>query len=196
MSNASLIAKAADTLSERYGSAVHKRVEFRGDQFLTFGKNDIHEVIRWTRDALGFDMLVDLCSVDHFGSDPRFEVVYTLSQSETGVNLTFKVELGDGEAVPTITDLFKAADWHEREAWDLMGIPFEGHPDLRRILMWDGYPYHPLRKDFPVEGLPTELEGVAFTETAPTDGEPFVTSPCAGTATEREPRSIREIRER
>lgn len=179
----------ADKITERYGNSVLERVSFRDQQIFTFSRDDIHEVLRWTRDALGFDMLIDLCSVDNFGDEPRFEVVYTVTQAETGSNLTFKVKVNDGESVPTITDLYKAADWHEREAWDMMGIPFEGHPDLRRILMWEGFPYYPLRKDFPIEGVPTELEGVAFSEAAPTDGEPFRTIPCQGTAAQREPRA-------
>lgn len=192
-STAELIAQAADKVAERYGDAVLNRAVFRGDQFLSFSRDNIHEVIRWTRDALGFNMLVDLCSVDNFGSDPRFEVVYTLTQAETGVNLTFKTTLNEDESVPTMTDLFEAANWHEREAWDLMGIRFDGHPDLRRILMWEGYPYHPLRKDFPVEGLPTELEGIAFSETAPTKGGPFATTPCSGPSVLREPQSLRKV---
>jgi hypothetical protein len=79
--------------------------------------------------------------------------------------------------LPTVTTVWRGADWHEREIYDMMGIRFRGHPDLRRILMWEGYPYFPLRKDFPLAGKPTELPDVAFTKPAPLEGGPFVTLP-------------------
>ena len=66
--------------------------------------------------------------------------------------------------MPTVTDIWATADWHEREAYDMYGIKFTGHPDLRRILMWDGYPFYPLRKDFPLAGRPSEMPDVAFTQ--------------------------------
>jgi NADH-quinone oxidoreductase subunit C len=84
---------------------------------------------------------------------------------------------------PTVTHLWPAADWHERETWDLMGVTFSDHPDLRRILMWDGYPHHPLRKEFPLAGIETELPDIEVAEeteakviAAPMMGGPFVAS--------------------
>ena len=77
--------------------------------------------------------------------------------------------------MPTVSRVWQDADWHEREIFDMMGIRFTGHPDLRRILMWDGYPYFPLRKDFPLEGKPSEMPDVAFSAVAPLEGGPFVT---------------------
>ena len=90
--------------------------------------------------------------------------------------------------LPTVTGVWPAANWHEREVYDMMGTRFRGHPDLRRILMWEGYPYFPLRKDFPLAGRPSEMPGVAFTEAAPLEGGPFVTAPGGRDAIEREPR--------
>jgi NADH-quinone oxidoreductase subunit C len=90
--------------------------------------------------------------------------------------------------LPTVTGVWRTADWHEREIFDLMGIRFCGHPDLRRIIMWDGYPYHPLRKDFPVAGKPTDVPDVAFTGAAPIEGGPFVTDPGGKDSVAREPR--------
>ena len=172
----SQIKTAADNAQNRFGKdVITDRYEFRGDITLTVARHAVADVVRWLRDSAGFDMMVNLCSVDNMGESPRFEVNYTLTQAETGVNLSLKTKVDDGEEVPSVTEIFQSANWHEREVWDLMGIKFSGHPDLRRILMWEGYPYFPLRKDFPVQGVPTELPGVAFTEAAPTQGAPFAT---------------------
>lgn len=180
---------AAKTLA-RFGATVILGVEEGcGDVTLIVDSKEITEVMRWMRDSLGFDMLVNLCSVDHDARLPRFEVVYVLSEAEEGVNVTLKVRCADGESVPSVCEIFQSANWLEREVYDLMGIPFSAHPDLRRIMMWEEYPYHPLRKDFPVQGIPTEVPGVAFTETAPTEGAPFATVQGTGTSKTREPRS-------
>jgi NADH-quinone oxidoreductase subunit C len=90
--------------------------------------------------------------------------------------------------LPTVTSVWRTADWHEREIYDMMGVRFRAHPDLRRIIMWEGYPYFPLRKDFPLGGKPTDLPDIAFTKTAPIEGGPFVTMPGGRDAIEREPR--------
>ena len=131
--------------------------------------------------------------MDNFGDEPRFEVVYELYQFERGEYLRLRVRVSEDElTVPSVSKVWATADWHEREAYDMFGIVFAGHPDLRRILMWDGYPYFPLRKDFPLAGKPSDVPDVAFTKAAPLAGGPFVTAPTTGTTQEREPRS-REI---
>ncbi|HAO97174.1 MAG TPA: NADH-quinone oxidoreductase subunit C, partial [Verrucomicrobiales bacterium] len=94
----------------------------------------------------------------------------------TYLRLKISVDEEDCE-VPSVTSLWRTADWHEREVYDMMGVRFTDHPDLRRILMWEGYPYYPLRKDFPLEGKPTEIPDVASTDVAPLEGGPFVTLP-------------------
>jgi NADH-quinone oxidoreductase subunit C len=104
---------------------------------------------------------------------------------------------GDTEPVaPSATGLWPAANWHEREAYDMFGITFEGHPDLRRILMWDGYPYHPLRKEFPLAGIETVLPDSEVAEetkakviAAPMMGGPFVASAGEMNLTDAEPRA-------
>ena len=179
---------AADKICARFPQITTK--EFRGDITLTIAPEILTQAMRYAKDACGFDMLVCVSSVDNMGQEPRFEVNYTITQAETGANLLVRTPVSESDCtVPSMVPVWRSANWLEREQYDLMGIEFTGHPDLRRIMMWDGYPYHPLRKDFPVAGKPTELPGVAFTEKAPTAGGPFTTTPGVKTAGEREPRA-------
>jgi NADH-quinone oxidoreductase subunit C len=96
--------------------------------------------------------LVDLCGVDFPGRNPRFEVVYHVCDPTAGRWARLKVTAGEDTPVPSVTGVWRGADWPEREVWDLFGVRFEGHPDLTRLLLWEGFDGHPLRKDFPVEG--------------------------------------------
>lgn len=163
------------------------RNEFRGDITLTVQPEDLLRVMGYAKEACGFNMLVCVSSVDNMGREPRFEVNYTITQAETGANLLVRCPVGEEKpAVPSVVPVWISANWLEREQYDLMGIEFTGHPDLRRIMMWDGYPYHPLRKDFPVQGKEFEQAGMAFTQVAPTAGGPFTTAP-GNTAGDREP---------
>lgn len=182
------IADAVRTLQEKF--KVLARTEFRGETTLLIEAAAIREVCLFCRDSLGFTFLVDVSSVDNFGTDPRFEVVYELCHFETNDHLRLKLTVSEDElSVDTVSDIWATANWHEREIFDMMGIKFNGHPDLRRILMWDGYPYFPLRKDFPLAGKPSDVPDVAFTKAAPLAGGPFVTVPSAATTKDREPRS-------
>ena len=164
--------------------------EFRGETTLLLEREAIKDACRLAKDQLGFNFLLDVSGVDNFGDDPRFQVVYELYSMERGEWLRFKVQVSEDDlTVPTISDLWATADWHEREVFDMYGIRFAGHGDLRRILMWDGYPYFPLRKDFPLGGLPSDAPDVAFSRKAPMEGGPFVTIPTTATTKDREPRS-------
>jgi NADH-quinone oxidoreductase subunit C len=114
------------------------------------------ETCRHLKDGESFTFLVDLTAVDWKERDPRFDVVYWLHSFDRGnERVRLKVGVKDGDACPTVSDVWETANWMEREVFDLFGIAFEGHPDLRRILTWDGFQGHPLRKDFPVEGIDT-----------------------------------------
>ena len=171
---------------------VKKKIEFRGETTLLLDREQIKPLCAFCKTELGFNYLVDVSSVDNFGEEPRFEIVYELYSYSSGGHLRLKCSVSEDDLeIPTITDLWATANWHEREIFDMMGIRFSGHPDLRRILMWDGYPYFPLRKDFPLAGRPTELPEVAFTQIAPLEGGPFVTIPTTATTKDREPRARR-----
>ncbi|MHA3775472.1 NADH-quinone oxidoreductase subunit C [Verrucomicrobiota bacterium sgz303538] len=169
---------------------VLKKVEFRGETTLYVELEAIHEICQFAKEQLGYTFLLDLSGVDNFGEDPRFEVVYELYHFERGDHLRLKISVSEDELeVPTVSDIWATADWHERECFDMYGIRFRGHPDLRRILMWEGYPFFPLRKDFPLAGRPSEMPDVAFSRSAPLEGGPFVTVPSTATVKDREPRS-------
>ncbi len=184
--------EAAKMISERFGDSVLGSNEFRGETGVDLKPEVLRAVAEYAKSELGFDYLLDIASVDHFGEEPRYEVVYELSVLETGTHLRLKVKISeDDPVVDSVMDIWPTANWHEREIYDMMGIRFAGHNDLRRILMWEGYPYHPLRKDFPLEGKPSEVAEVAFTNPAPLAGGPFVTAPTDGITLVREPRARR-----
>jgi NADH-quinone oxidoreductase subunit C len=180
----------SNQLLARFPEVVTAPVEFRGEFTQRVLNSElIAEVCAHAKAALGCDYLVDVTGIDNYGEDPRFTVVYELYGLSHRCYLRLKTAVSEERAeLPTVTTVWRTADWHEREIYDMLGIRFRGHPDLRRILMWDGYPYYPLRKDFPLAGKPTELPQVAFTEPAPMEGGPFVTVAGGKDAVAREPR--------
>jgi NADH-quinone oxidoreductase subunit C len=111
------------------------------------------DTCRTLRDAetLKFEVLVEVTAADYFPRDPRFEIVYHLLSIARNARLRLKVRAGDGESVPTVQDVWRSAGWLEREVWDMFGVVFDGHPDLRRLLMPDDWEGHPQRKDYPVQ---------------------------------------------
>ena len=183
MSN--LVAK----IQEQYGDYVISTKEFRGEHTVVIQKEALKAVMLYFRDHLGLDFLVDVCSVDHESIDPRFEMVYEIAKMDNSDRIRIKVPVAEDEEVDTVSDIWATANWHEREVYDLMGICFTDHPNMKRILMWEGYPYHPLRKEFPLAGKPTEMPDVAFTGVAPMEGGPFVTSSGASDTVSAEPRA-------
>jgi NADH-quinone oxidoreductase subunit C len=178
------------SLEKSLGEKIQNKTEFRGETTCTISPSDLREVAKLCRDELSFDYLIDITSIDNFGDEPRFEIVYELYSMALAVHLRLKLRVSeDAAAVDTVSDIWPTANWHEREIYDMMGIKFNGHPDLRRILMWDGYPFFPLRKEFPLEGLPSDTPDVAFTKVTPMEGGPFVTRPSTANAKDREPRA-------
>jgi NADH-quinone oxidoreductase subunit C len=180
----------AGKLKERFGDLLSGPTEFRGELTLTLLDADrIVEVARAAKHELGFNLLVDLSSVDNYGEDPRWTIVYELYGIDHGHYLRLKTNVGEEKSeLPSVSAVWRTAEWHEREIYDMMGIRFRGHPDLRRILMWEGYPYFPLRKDFPLAGKSSEMPEVAFSKSAPLEGGPFVTISGGNDSISREPR--------
>jgi len=178
------------SLEKSLGEKIQNKTEFRGETTYVVAPTDLREIAKFCRYELSFDYLIDITSIDNFGEEPRFEIVYELYSMPLAIHLRFKLKISEEVGVvDTVSDIWPTANWHEREIYDMMGIKFNGHPDLRRILMWDGYPFFPLRKEFPLEGLPSEMPDVAFTKVTPMEGGPFVTVPSTANAKDREPRA-------
>jgi NADH-quinone oxidoreductase subunit C len=131
--------------------------EFRGQTRIVVPPRSIHDVMRQLKEQLGFDLLIDVTCVDYLnyrGAKDRFGMVYQLVNTQTNERIIVRTYLSDPQpTVPSIVDLWEGANWLEREVWDLFGIRFSGHPDLRRIVLPEAFESHPLRKDYPLQGL-------------------------------------------
>ena len=185
--------EAVKKIEAKFKDNILLKNSFRDELSLTVTKDSLIEIMTFCKKDLGFDYLVDLTAVDNLGVNPRYEVVYELYSYSDYCHLRIKVGVDESEReVPSVVSLWPTANWHEREAFDMIGVTFSDHPDMRRILMWEGYPYYPLRKDFPLAGKTSDMPDVAFSEPVPLEGGPFVTSPSSATTDKREPRS-REI---
>ncbi|HEX5400457.1 MAG TPA: NADH-quinone oxidoreductase subunit C [Verrucomicrobiae bacterium] len=182
--------EAANKLKARFGDLISEPSEFHGEITLHIADAEkIAEVCLYAKNDLDFNYLVDVSSLDNYGADPRWTMVYHLRGLRHGAEVRLHASVSEEKSeLPSVVGVWKTANWHEREIYDMMGIRFSAHPDLRRILMWEGYPYFPLRKDFPLAGKPTELPGVAFTKVTPLEGGPFVTVAGGDDAIRREPR--------
>ena len=185
--------EAIEKIEAKFQGNILLKNSFRDELSLTITKDSLIEIMTFCKKDLGFDYLVDLTAVDNLGISPRYEVVYELYSYSDSCHLRIKVGVDESEReVSSVVSLWPTANWHEREAFDMIGVTFSDHPDMRRILMWEGYPYYPLRKDFPLAGKTSDMPDVAFSEPVPLEGGPFVTSPSSATTDKREPRS-REI---
>ncbi len=168
--------KIVEKIQENYADFIICTKEFRGEHTVVIKKEALRAVMLYCRDHLDLNFLVDVCSVDHECVEPRFEVVYEIAKIDNSDRIRIKVPVAEDEEVATVSDIWATANWHEREVYDLMGIRFADHPNMKRILMWEGYPYHPLRKEFPLAGKPTDMPDAPRTGVAPMEGGPFVAS--------------------
>jgi NADH-quinone oxidoreductase subunit C len=165
----------AEALRARFADALQECTEFRGDLTVLVKRERALEVLRFLRDdpACRFDLLSDVSSCDWPDRMPRFDVVYQLTSTHLAQWLIVKTLVGEEESCDSCTDVWPGANWMEREVYDLMGIRFAGHPDLRRIVTADDWEGHPLRKEYPVG-----REEVQFTHNADTyKPRPVVISP-------------------
>lgn len=131
--------------------------EFRGQTRVIVPVESLLNALRTLKEQFGFDLLVDVTCVDYLDyrdAKNRFGMVYLLANTETNERLTVRCFVNDPDpTVPSVVELWEGANWLEREVWDLFGIRFDGHPDLRRIVLPEEFAAHPLRKDYPLQGL-------------------------------------------
>jgi NADH-quinone oxidoreductase subunit C len=141
-------------LKEKFMNSILEVTTFRGEVTVTVSKGEIFEICKflYSDPELQYRLLTDLCGLDFFPQTPRFGIVYHLCSLKSNQRLRVKTRVGETESIPSVESIWKVANWYEREVYDLFGVRFEDHPDLRRILLWDGYEGHPLRKDYPAEG--------------------------------------------
>lgn len=150
-------ARVLEVLKEKFGTAILETHSDFGDDTAVVEPARWKEIARFlkTDPAMAFDMAIDLCGVDYPEREPRFEVVLHLYSVRQQHRLRLKSRIGDSEGddaeIDTVADVWVGVNWFERETYDLMGITFKGHPDLRRILMYPEFEGHPLRKDYPAQ---------------------------------------------
>lgn len=145
-------------LRERFGDAVGDVNEYAGEQTVFVAKEKIEEVCRYLREEQQFAYLSDIGGVDRFTDDDRFEVFYNLVSFEKRKRIRLKIRVDEEDlTAPSVTSVYRAANWNEREVYDMLGIRFAGHPDLRRMYMPEDFEYHPQRKEFPQLGIPGSL---------------------------------------
>ncbi len=149
------LTELAEYISGALPGEVLERTVAHDELTITIGAASVVRVLAFLRDDSNclFKQLVDLCGVDYPERERRFDVVYNLLSLGHNQRIRVKVEVGEDQQVPSVTEVFSSSGWYEREAWDLYGIPFSDNPDLRRILTDYGFEGHPLRKDFPLTGF-------------------------------------------
>jgi len=148
---------AVQCLKERFPGVVEEVTYFRDEVTVVVKREAISRVCRFLKEdpELQYHFLADLCGVDWRGKrEPRFEVVYNLYSIPRADRIRVKIRVAERAEVDSVTSVWSTANWHEREVFDMFGIRFTGHPDLRRILMPEDWEGHPLRKDYPVEEMP------------------------------------------
>ena len=145
--------RAVIKLKEKFAASIIEVREFRGEVTVTVNKQDIVAICRFLKESLQYNLLTDVTAVDYLGKEPRFMAVYNLYSIPNKDRLRVKAPIAESDCViDTLSTLWNSANWLEREVYDLFGIKFTNHPDLRRILMTDDWVGHPLRKDYPLQG--------------------------------------------
>jgi len=151
--------KVVDGLKDSFESAVLDINQYRGDTIVRVDPEPIIDIGTYLKEEHRFIYLVDVFGTDRFTPDDRFEVIYNMISLRDQVRLFIKARLPEeNPVIDSATKVWKAANWYEREVYDMFGIKFRGHPDLRRIFMPEDFEYHPLRKEFPLLGVPGSIQ--------------------------------------
>ncbi len=148
------MSKVIDRFQQKFSEKIIGSHANLGDETLVVSSDALIDILQFAKQdpELQFDMLMDICGVDYLGQTPRFEVVYHLYSVPKNHRLRIKVKVPEDSCrLPSCISLWKSADWFERETWDMMGIEFESHPYLRRLLLFEGFEGHPLRKDYQID---------------------------------------------
>jgi NADH-quinone oxidoreductase subunit C len=163
-----------EALQSEFGADILDVGLFANEHSVRVSANRIVDVCRFLRDNHGFTYLIDIGGVDRFTEEERFEVFYNLVSIDNGQRIRLKIRVEEEDpVVPTLTELFRAADWNERECFDMLGITFDGHPDLRRIYLPEDFEHHPQRKEFPLLGIPGSLPLPPQTPEGELNWDPF-----------------------
>jgi NADH-quinone oxidoreductase subunit C len=143
-----------EQINKSLPGSIEEQTEYRDELQVYIKKEFFSELMKLLRNekTFNYDLLLDIAGIDRLPDEPRFELVYVLFSLEHNRRLIVKLKVDISDSVPSMTGIWKSADWPEREVFDLLGINFSNHPDLRRILTWDNFDGHPLRKDFPLKG--------------------------------------------
>lgn len=155
-------------LQAKFSHAIREVTEFRGETTLLVKVASLVNICRALKEEHGFNYCADICGADRFTDDERFEVIYNLTNLNKHWRIRLKVRVSEeNPVVPSVTSIWPAANWHERETYDMYGVRFAGHPDLRRMYMPEDFEYYPLRKDFPLIGVPGSIPLPAIDRKAP-----------------------------
>jgi len=147
-----------NALREEFGAAVHGVERYANEDTIYVEKRRIREICRFLKEEEAFDYFIDLGGIDRFTDEDRYEVFYNLVSTERRKRIRLEVRVDETDMrVPSVTDVYRAANWNEREAYDMFGFDFVDHPDPRRMYMPEDFDYHPLRKEFPQLGVPGSL---------------------------------------
>ena len=147
-------------LAEKFQSDIQEITDFRGDLSISVNKEKIVEICKFLKEEseLNFSLCKDITAIDWATRQNRFTVVYHIYSLHLNYQLRLKANItGTGEEIETVSSIWPSANWYERETWDMYGIKFLNHPDLRRMYMPEEFEYHPLRKEFPVMGIPGSI---------------------------------------
>lgn len=152
------VSDTLNSVQESFGTAILEVTEYAGEYTVLLSSDMLIDVCQHLKEELGFNYLADLGGIDRFTDQDRYEIFYNLVATEGGKRIRLKIRIDESDlTAPTLTDVYRAANWNERECYDMFGIRFVGHPDMRRMYMPEDFEYHPLRKEFPLLGVPGSL---------------------------------------